>query len=588
MRIPIPDRPGAAAEIFTLAAGEGINIASFEVVHLAESNLGVAVVLVDADAAEAYRAALARRGSASGGVAVVVRRLRAATGSGPWRGRCSRIEEHRQPGPRRRRPRRRRQHVDQRARRRRHDGDAALPRGPRCRRRSHREWRGARRRDERTVRPRTRRLDAGLAGTTSRFVTALAALADQPVTIDGDPPLRNRPMGELHDALRDLGAGIDDGAAPGQLPVTVTGPLRRGGTVRMRGDVSSQFVTALMLIGPLLDGRIAHRADVAARVAALRATHRGGDGGVRCHRRQCRRGSCRRRCGRLHRHVVRRRAGRLLGELPAGGRRGARRSGHGRRADARHRTQGDIAIVELLSAMGCDATSDEHSITIARDPDEPLRGIDVDMAATSDLVPTIAAIAVTASTPTTIRGVGFIRAKESDRLGDLARELARTGAHIGETADGLHGRAGCRRCRRPARRRAAHPPRPPAGDGVRRARLPPSTESPSTTRRWSPRAGPGSGRPTTRCSGGGRAASAAARRFRCAAPASRRRRTAPGRCGGDANGGAPSSPSAVDRRTPGRGDGDSLPSVPSPRTAGRASLRCARRCCRSTARHTIR
>ena len=104
-----------------------------------------------------------------------------------------------------------------------------------------------------TIRPRARRLDARLAGTTSRFVTAVAALADQPVVIDGAPPLRNRPMGELHDALRDLGVVIDDGAAPGRLPVTVTGPLRRGGTVRMDGDVSSQFVTALMLIGPLLD-----------------------------------------------------------------------------------------------------------------------------------------------------------------------------------------------------------------------------------------------------------------------------------------------------------------------------------------------
>jgi prephenate dehydrogenase len=62
VRIPIPDRPGAAAEIFTLAAREGINIASFEVVHLAESNLGVAVVLVDADAAEAYRLALSATG----------------------------------------------------------------------------------------------------------------------------------------------------------------------------------------------------------------------------------------------------------------------------------------------------------------------------------------------------------------------------------------------------------------------------------------------------------------------------------------------------------------------------------------------
>jgi prephenate dehydrogenase len=62
VRIPIPDRPGAAAEIFTLAAREGINIASFEVVHLAESNLGVAVVLVDADSAETYRTALAGQG----------------------------------------------------------------------------------------------------------------------------------------------------------------------------------------------------------------------------------------------------------------------------------------------------------------------------------------------------------------------------------------------------------------------------------------------------------------------------------------------------------------------------------------------
>ncbi len=62
VRIPIPDRLGAAAEIFTLAAREGVNLASFEVVHLAESNLGVAVVLVDADSAERYRVALADEG----------------------------------------------------------------------------------------------------------------------------------------------------------------------------------------------------------------------------------------------------------------------------------------------------------------------------------------------------------------------------------------------------------------------------------------------------------------------------------------------------------------------------------------------
>jgi prephenate dehydrogenase len=62
MRIPIPDRTGAAAEIFTLAAQLGVNIASFEVVHLAESNVGVAVVLVDAELADLYRGGLIARG----------------------------------------------------------------------------------------------------------------------------------------------------------------------------------------------------------------------------------------------------------------------------------------------------------------------------------------------------------------------------------------------------------------------------------------------------------------------------------------------------------------------------------------------
>ena len=61
-RIPIPDRPGAAAEVFTLAAELGVNIASFEVVHIAESNRGVAVVLVDADAADLFRGGLLARG----------------------------------------------------------------------------------------------------------------------------------------------------------------------------------------------------------------------------------------------------------------------------------------------------------------------------------------------------------------------------------------------------------------------------------------------------------------------------------------------------------------------------------------------
>ena len=91
MRIPIPDRTGAAAEIFTLAAELGVNIASFEVVHLAESNLGVAVVLVDADAADLYRGGLSPGGFRPGRLAAVVSaadRAAAAARSTRRRRRC--------------------------------------------------------------------------------------------------------------------------------------------------------------------------------------------------------------------------------------------------------------------------------------------------------------------------------------------------------------------------------------------------------------------------------------------------------------------------------------------------------------------
>jgi 3-phosphoshikimate 1-carboxyvinyltransferase len=287
------------------------------------------------------------------------------------------------------------------------------------------------------LQPRAERLDAGLAGTTSRFVTALAALADRPVVVDGDQPLRARPMAQLHEALAALGATVEPGATTGRLPVTITGPLRRGGTVAMRGDVSSQFVTALMLIGPLLDGGL--RIELTSPLVSLpyvRLTaavmQAFGVTGVE-----------------VSEMVVAIPAGRYSGTsfdvepdasaasypLAVAAVCGGRVTVPGLTIAS---TQGDIAVLDLLAAMGCDVGSDGRSVSVARPLQRSLRGIDVDMSATSDLVPTIAAVAATASTPTTIRGVGFIRAKESDRLGDLAAELARTGADVTTTEDGLH------------------------------------------------------------------------------------------------------------------------------------------------------
>ncbi len=285
------------------------------------------------------------------------------------------------------------------------------------------------------IRP-TGRLDTILAGTTSRFVTALAALADIPVTIDGDPPLRARPMAQLHDALVSLGARIDYGATPGHLPISITGPLRTGGSVDLRGDVSSQFITALMIIGPLLDGGLTIElttplvsAPYVSLTAAVMAAFGVDDVSIDTRQIIVPWGHYAGR--RYHIEPDASSASYPLGVAAA---RGGQVSIPGLTAASQ---QGDIAILDLLEAMGCHADASDTAVTVSRAPDDPLVGIDVDMADTSDLVPTIAVLAAIASTPTTIRGVGFIRSKESDRLGDLADELRKAGAGVDVTPDGL-------------------------------------------------------------------------------------------------------------------------------------------------------
>ena len=95
-------------------------------------------------------------------------------------------------------------------------------------------------------------IDCGLAGTVMRFLPAVAALADGPVRLDGDPQARVRPMGPVIDALRVLGADLDDDA--GHLPVTVNGRGRvTGGAVTMDASASSQFISALLLAGARYD-----------------------------------------------------------------------------------------------------------------------------------------------------------------------------------------------------------------------------------------------------------------------------------------------------------------------------------------------
>jgi 3-phosphoshikimate 1-carboxyvinyltransferase len=279
-------------------------------------------------------------------------------------------------------------------------------------------------------------LEAGLAGTTSRFVTALSALGDGPYTIDGHPPLRDRPMAPLHDSLAALGVQVEPGERWGHLPVTISGPPRGADAIVMPGDVSSQYVTALMLIGPYMPGgiklglstRLVSRPYIELTRTVMAAF---GVGNIDV----------------AARHVF---VGRgeylptsyevepdassasypLAAAAMVGG--AVKVAGIGSTS-----AQGDARFVDVLQSMGCTTTIASSETVVMRRRDEPLRGLDIDMADMSDLVPTLAVLATRAVTPTRITGVGFIRHKESDRLADLAAELAKTGADVTVEDDGL-------------------------------------------------------------------------------------------------------------------------------------------------------
>ncbi|MFM8433901.1 MAG: 3-phosphoshikimate 1-carboxyvinyltransferase, partial [Planctomycetia bacterium] len=104
---------------------------------------------------------------------------------------------------------------------------------------------------------------------------------------------------------------------------------------------------------------------------------------------------------------------------------------------SRRSMQGDIAFCDALARMGCDEAWDETGAGATTVRGRAARGIEIDMNAISDTVPTLAVVALFADGPTTIRNVAHIRDKETDRIGDLARELRRLGADVAEFPDGM-------------------------------------------------------------------------------------------------------------------------------------------------------
>ncbi|WP_404388243.1 3-phosphoshikimate 1-carboxyvinyltransferase [Humibacillus xanthopallidus] len=279
------------------------------------------------------------------------------------------------------------------------------------------------------------RIDCGLAGTVMRFLPAVAALADGPVVIDGDPQARVRPMGPVVDALRSLGVDIDDDGA-GHLPVTVRGRGRvTGGSVTMDASASSQFISALLLAGARYDEGVTVHHDgkpVPSEPHILMTVETLRDAGAIVDDSEP--NTWRVEPSEINALDVSvepdlSNAGPFVAAaLVAGGT--VRVPGW-----PQHTTQAGDLLREILDTMGADVRLDRSGLTVTGSGE--LVGIDIDLHDAAELTPTVAALAALASTPTWIRGVAHIRGHETDRLAALTAELNGLGGSVIETDDGL-------------------------------------------------------------------------------------------------------------------------------------------------------
>lgn len=279
-------------------------------------------------------------------------------------------------------------------------------------------------------------LDARLAGTTARFLTALSALRSGEVVITGEEALRKRPMHDLHQALSDIGFDVSPLNGTGMLPVAVKRGEQKSARVNIAATTSSQFTTALMLIAPRLSQglTIITEGDVVSQSYLDMTVGVQQSFGVLPteSNEQIFRYTPSEYVG--TNYEVEPDASSASYPLAAAAIVGGRvvLSGLGRSS-----LQGDSKFVDVLVRMGCAVEYIGDDVALTRLADQPLMGVAVDMRDMSDLVPTLAVVASFAQTATTITGVGFIRNKESDRIGDLAHELRQLGVSVDELHDGL-------------------------------------------------------------------------------------------------------------------------------------------------------
>lgn len=277
-------------------------------------------------------------------------------------------------------------------------------------------------------------INVGNSGTTIRFLTALCCLGSGEYRLDGIERMRQRPIADLLDALKQLGADVRSEADNGCPPVIVRADGLRGGKASIRGDISSQFLSGLLMAAPCarqdvtiaVDGPLVSKPYVQMTLGVMSSF------GVQVE------------AGDLSEFRIPATSGYQACNYSIEPDASAASYFWGAAAItggsvavkglSRLALQGDVAFCDCLEQMGCEVTYGEREITVTAGY---LHGVQVDMNAISDTVQTLAAVALFAEGPTTITNVAHIRHKETDRIGDLARELRKFGATVDELPDGL-------------------------------------------------------------------------------------------------------------------------------------------------------
>ena len=273
----------------------------------------------------------------------------------------------------------------------------------------------------------------GNAGTAARFLSAFLTLGHGEYSIDGDARMRERPIGDLVGALQQLGVELD--ATNNCPPIEIFANGLRGGKTKIAGDISSQFLSALLMVAPYaqspieieLTTELNSKPYVDMTISIMR------DFGLEIEREGYR----------SFRIPTTNYEARITYPIESD----ASAASYFFAAPAicggtvrvenisRESRQGDIAFLNILEKMGCQIKDGDDFIEVTGTNE--LQGIDADMRDISDTAQTLAVVAPFAASPTRIRGIASARVKETDRVSATCTELNRLGVPVEEHEDGM-------------------------------------------------------------------------------------------------------------------------------------------------------